>query len=158
MLQVLRHRTQILYVADISLVVANLALTPGKTVLESGTGSGSLTHSLARVVAPHGHVYTFDFHQLRADEAQAEFDRHGLTGMVVGGHRNIEEQGFPQVSVVQVLGQCVGCILAWCMMHVQYIPAVLFRKHRSVMFYACFSTQLLLFVVLQLQSWLAHHW
>jgi tRNA (adenine57-N1/adenine58-N1)-methyltransferase len=97
-LQVLRHRTQILYVADISLVVANLALTPGKTVLESGTGSGSLTHSLARAVAPHGHVYTFDFHQLRADEARAEFDRHGLTGLVTGGHRNIEEQGFPQVG------------------------------------------------------------
>jgi tRNA A58 N-methylase Trm61 len=98
LLQVLRHRTQILYVADISLVVANLALTPGNTVLESGTGSGSLTHSLARAVAPHGRVYTFDFHKLRADEAQAEFDRHGLSGMVIGGHRNIEEQGFPQVS------------------------------------------------------------
>uniref|UniRef100_A0A383VEF1 tRNA (adenine(58)-N(1))-methyltransferase n=1 Tax=Tetradesmus obliquus TaxID=3088 RepID=A0A383VEF1_TETOB len=94
--QVLRHRTQILYVADISLVIANLALTPGKVVLESGTGSGSLTHSLARAVAPHGHVHTFDFHQLRADEARAEFDRHGLTGLVTGGHRNIEEQGFPQ--------------------------------------------------------------
>ncbi|KAF6250328.1 tRNA methyltransferase complex GCD14 subunit-domain-containing protein [Scenedesmus sp. NREL 46B-D3] len=94
--QVLRHRTQILYVADISLVVANLALMPGKTVLESGTGSGSLTHSLARAVAPHGHVHTFDFHQLRADEARVEFDRHGLSGLVTGGHRNIEEQGFPQ--------------------------------------------------------------
>jgi tRNA (adenine57-N1/adenine58-N1)-methyltransferase len=113
LLQVLRHRTQILYVADISLVVANLALTPGKTVLESGTGSGSLTHSLARAVAPHGHVYTFDFHQLRADEAQAEFDRHSLSGMVVGGHHNIEEQGFPQVGC-----RSNSFMLQLCLMHV----------------------------------------
>ena len=32
----LPHRTQILYTADISLVVTHLELTPGKTVVESG--------------------------------------------------------------------------------------------------------------------------
>eukprot|EP00775_Hariotina_reticulata_P001132 gene1132-1469_t len=93
--QVLRHRTQILYVADISLVVANLGLCPGKVVLESGTGSGSLTHSLARAVAPSGQVHTFDFHQLRALEAREEFTRHGLAGLVTVQQQNIEEDGFP---------------------------------------------------------------
>lgn len=67
---VLSHRTQILYIADISFVVMYLEIVPGCLVLESGTGSGSLTTSLARAVAPTGHVYTFDFHEQRAASAR----------------------------------------------------------------------------------------
>lgn len=67
---VLNHRTQILYIADISFVVMYLEIVPGCVVLESGTGSGSLSTSLARAVAPKGHVYTFDFHQERAVSAR----------------------------------------------------------------------------------------
>ena len=48
---VLAHRTQILYVYDIALICSWMDLKPGKVVLESGTGSGSLTHSLVRAVA-----------------------------------------------------------------------------------------------------------
>ncbi|KAK1358684.1 tRNA (adenine(58)-N(1))-methyltransferase [Heracleum sosnowskyi] len=49
---VLSHRTQILYIADISFVIMYLEIVPDCLVLESGTGSGSLTTSLARAVAP----------------------------------------------------------------------------------------------------------
>jgi tRNA (adenine57-N1/adenine58-N1)-methyltransferase catalytic subunit len=137
---VLRHRTQILYVADISVVVSILGLRPGMltaslplcltrsltaslthslpysmllclsadaagyTVLESGTGSGSLTHSLARAVAPNGRVATFDFHEQRAAEAAEEFKRHGLSPLVTVGHRNIEENGFPETGADGLLG------------------------------------------------------
>lgn len=65
-------------------------------MLESGTGSGSLTHSLARAVAPAGRVHTFDFHQKRTEEAAAEFARHGLDELVSCQHRNIEALGFPE--------------------------------------------------------------
>jgi SAM-dependent methyltransferase len=93
---VLRHRTQILYLADISLVVAQLDLGPGAVVLESGTGSASLTHALARAVAPHGRVRSFEFHELRAKEAAAELARNGLPPTLASVTlRNIEELGFP---------------------------------------------------------------
>ena len=67
------HRTQIIYTPDISMIVFGLDLCPGSTVIEAGTGSGSLTHALIRSVYPTGHVFTFDFHEIRADLAREEF-------------------------------------------------------------------------------------
>lgn len=46
----LPHRTQILYGPDMSFISAKLALGPGATIVEAGTGSGSFTHFLARCV------------------------------------------------------------------------------------------------------------
>ncbi|KAF3637354.1 hypothetical protein CQW23_05533 [Capsicum baccatum] len=92
---VLSHRTQILYIADISFVVMYLEIVPGCLVLESGTGSGSLTTSLARAVAPTGHVYTFDFHEQRAASAREDFEKTGLSNLVTVGVRDIQGEGFP---------------------------------------------------------------
>jgi tRNA (adenine57-N1/adenine58-N1)-methyltransferase len=90
---VLLHRTQILYDADISAICAGLDLQPGSIMVEAGlhlficwlvgsfcvlqwltgfiagTGSGSLTHALARAVGPLGKVFTFEFHPQRAQQA-----------------------------------------------------------------------------------------
>ncbi|XP_073104525.1 uncharacterized protein [Elaeis guineensis] len=93
---VLSHRTQILYLPDISFVLSYLEIVPGCLVLESGTGSGSLTTSLARAVAPSGHVYTFDFHEQRANLAREDFKRNGLSSLITVTVRDIQGEGFPE--------------------------------------------------------------
>lgn len=92
---VLSHRTQILYIADISFVIMYLEIVPGCLVMESGTGSGSLTTSLARAVAPTGHVHTFDFHEQRAASAREDFERTGLSSLISVNVRDIQGEGFP---------------------------------------------------------------
>ncbi|XP_026761513.2 tRNA (adenine(58)-N(1))-methyltransferase catalytic subunit TRMT61A [Galleria mellonella] len=90
----LPHRTQIIYTPDISMILLQLDLVPGSVVIEAGTGSGSLTHALIRRVRPHGHVFTFDFHEHRANVARKEFEEHGLSDFVTAQHRDVLEEGF----------------------------------------------------------------
>lgn len=90
----LPHRTQILYATDISLIIQQLDLRPGSVVVESGTGSGSLSHSLIRTVAPNGHLYTFDFHQDRVDVATQEFKDHKVDKFVTAQRRDVCGEGF----------------------------------------------------------------
>lgn len=66
----LPHRTQILYVADIALILQSLSIRPGSVVVEAGTGSGSFSHSVARAIAPHGRLHSFEFHETRAGKAK----------------------------------------------------------------------------------------
>lgn len=88
------HRTQIIYSTDIAMIVTCLRLVPGSIVAEAGTGSGSLTHSLARAVAPTGMVHTFDFHKVRALEAQAEFKAHGIDHVITSHWADVCTPGF----------------------------------------------------------------
>ncbi|KAJ2718700.1 tRNA (adenine-N(1)-)-methyltransferase catalytic subunit trm61 [Coemansia sp. Benny D115] len=88
------HRTQILYLPDISFVSMYLDLKPGKIMIESGTGSGSFSHSIARTIAPTGHLYTFEYHELRAQKARQEFIEHNLSDIVTIEHRDVIANGF----------------------------------------------------------------
>lgn len=78
----LPHRTQIIYTPDISMILFQLEIKPGSIVIESGTGSGSLSHSILRAIKPLGHLHTFDFHEQRCDIARQEFTHHGLGDFV----------------------------------------------------------------------------
>ncbi|KAJ1675623.1 tRNA (adenine-N(1)-)-methyltransferase catalytic subunit trm61, partial [Spiromyces aspiralis] len=91
---VLPHRTQILYWPDISFISSWLDLTPGKVVVESGTGSGSFSHSIARAIAPTGRLYSYEYHKDRFEKAQLEFKQHKLEDVVVSKHRDVIADGF----------------------------------------------------------------
>jgi len=90
----LPHRTQVVHQLDASVVAFELGLKPGKVVLESGTGSGAMTGSLARCVAPSGKVLTFEFHEARANLASEEFSLNGLDQLCTVEHRDVCRDGF----------------------------------------------------------------
>ena len=92
--RVLPHRTQIIYQADAAMIQLQLELVPGRVVLEAGTGSGALSHVLARAVYPAGALITHDFHEARAERARAEFQAHGLQSLVQVVHRDVVANGF----------------------------------------------------------------
>ena len=72
----------------------HISLRLGSVVIESGTGSGSLSHSLMRTLAPDGHLHTFDFHTERTEKARQEFEEHGLGHLVTATHRDVCAEGF----------------------------------------------------------------
>jgi tRNA (adenine57-N1/adenine58-N1)-methyltransferase len=90
----LPHRTQILYTEDISMIVMYLNLTGNTRVVESGTGSGSLSHNILQRIMPHGHLYTFEFHKERFEKAQIEFIENGFEKFVTATHRDVLAEGF----------------------------------------------------------------
>jgi tRNA (adenine57-N1/adenine58-N1)-methyltransferase catalytic subunit len=133
----LPHRTQILYLADIAFITSWLHIRPGSVVIEAGmasadhsfpkfptstlflpgTGSGSFTHSIARTVGATGHVYSYEFHEARANKAawvppsfgsshpyrhvsSEEFARHGMSDIVTLTHRNVCKNGFTVTDTV----------------------------------------------------------
>ena len=105
----LPHRTQILYASDISLVCLMLELSPGSVVVESGTGSGSLSHALARAVGETGHVHTHEFHKERSEVAAVEFKSHGIDHIVSSYHRNVCEDGFAVQDVADAVFLDLPC-------------------------------------------------
>lgn len=85
----LDHRTQIVYELDQSQIIFQLWLRPNMIVVESGTGSGAMSHALMRTIAPHGHLHTYEFNQQRAETARQEFKRNGVGHLVTVHHRDV---------------------------------------------------------------------
>ncbi|KAL0331950.1 UNVERIFIED_CONTAM: tRNA (adenine(58)-N(1))-methyltransferase catalytic subunit TRMT61A [Sesamum calycinum] len=111
---VLSHRTQILYIADISFVVMYLEIVPGCVVLESGTGSGlTLLHVQLLQTGMFIHLISMNrgLHQLGVANSvspcvlpaptnikqlsREDFERTGLSSLVTVGVRDIQGEGFP---------------------------------------------------------------
>ncbi len=78
----LRRATQIIYPKDAALIIQRLALRSGSVVLESGTGSGSLTTALAWSVAPEGKVISVESNSEMYEIARQNLIRYGLHTLV----------------------------------------------------------------------------
>ncbi|TXT11007.1 hypothetical protein VHUM_01758 [Vanrija humicola] len=98
----LPHRTQILYMPDIAYIIQRLCVRVGGKVIEAGTGSGSMTHSLSRAVGKNGSVNSFEYHKTRFEKAGEEFTEHGLTNVHLQ-HRNVCKDGFNEVKDVEAI-------------------------------------------------------
>lgn len=114
----LPHRTQVVYTPDYSYILHRIRARPGTILIEAGAGSGSFTHASARAVynghpvrlqeesgaglsqpAQRGKVYSFEFHEQRAQKLQAEVREHGLDDVVELTHRDVCQDGFvPDVT------------------------------------------------------------
>lgn len=99
----LPHRTQILYSTDISMIILQLAIKPGSVVVESGTGSGSMSHCLIRTIAPSGHLHTFEFHSERAETARKEFESHKVGHLVTVRCCDVCKEGFGLTQVADAV-------------------------------------------------------
>ncbi|KIO05281.1 hypothetical protein M404DRAFT_141130, partial [Pisolithus tinctorius Marx 270] len=68
-----------------------------------GTGSGSFSHSVARTVGPRGRLFSYEFHEARAEKAREEFIRHGMQDIVTLTHRNVCKDGFTIESMADAV-------------------------------------------------------
>ncbi|EMR10194.1 hypothetical protein PNEG_01467 [Pneumocystis murina B123] len=93
----LPHRTQIVYTHDISFIQSKLRIQRGTTVIEAGTGSGSMTHALARGVGITGRVFSYEYHEKRYKEALSEFKQNQILapkGPVILSYQDVITDGF----------------------------------------------------------------
>ena len=77
-----------------------LDIRPGLVVVESGTGSASLSVNFAQRLQPKGKLYTYEFNESRAEKAKVEFERLGLEKTAKVTHRDVLTYGFEIEGIV----------------------------------------------------------
>lgn len=76
------RNTQIIYPKDAALIVMFSGIGPGSRVVESGTGTGSLTTALAQYVGQTGKVYTYEMRSEFQKNATKNLERSKLIDRV----------------------------------------------------------------------------
>lgn len=94
----LPRNTQILYPKDIGFILVTMGIGPGQTVMEAGTGSGSMTIALAHTVGAEGRVISYEQKQDTQNLARKNLERVGLASRVDFKLRDIAE-GFDETNV-----------------------------------------------------------
>jgi tRNA (adenine57-N1/adenine58-N1)-methyltransferase len=98
LVQELPRASQIVYGKDAAQIVFRLNLYPGRTVLETGTGSGALTLVLARAVMPSGRVFSYETRPEAFEMARDNLDNSGVLPYVTLYNEDISG-GFHEACV-----------------------------------------------------------
>jgi tRNA (adenine57-N1/adenine58-N1)-methyltransferase len=98
LVQELPRASQIVYGKDAAQIVFRLNLYPGRTVLETGTGSGALTLVLARSVLPTGRVFSYETRPDAFEMARNNLDDAGVLPYVTLYNEDISG-GFHEAGV-----------------------------------------------------------
>jgi tRNA (adenine57-N1/adenine58-N1)-methyltransferase len=88
----LKRNAQIILPKDAAQIIINCSITPGKTVLEAGIGSGSLTLVLATMVGPEGNVISYDLREDFIKHAHKNLKNSGLAANVTIKQMDVTEQ------------------------------------------------------------------
>lgn len=85
------RNTQIIYPKDAATIINEGGICAGSRVVESGTGSGSLTWILSNAVGPSGHVYTYEVREDMHNGAKKNLERFADMNRITLYHRDILE-------------------------------------------------------------------
>jgi tRNA (adenine57-N1/adenine58-N1)-methyltransferase catalytic subunit len=96
----IQHGTQIVYPKDIGYIIARAGIESGQKILEIGTGSGSLTSSIASVVKPRGHVYTFDVNENFMKISEKNIKKAGMSKYVT--QQNLDLKTIKKIPIEDV--------------------------------------------------------
>src|SRR5512143_3914824 len=78
----LPRNSQILYPKDIGFILVTMGVGQGQTVMEAGTGSGSMTIALASAVGKEGRVISYELRSDMQNLARKNLARVGLEDRV----------------------------------------------------------------------------
>ena len=87
----LPRTTQILYPKDIGFILVTMGVGPGQSVMEAGSGSGSMTTALAYAVGPEGRVVSYEIKPDTQNLARKNLTRFGLESRVNFKLRDIQQ-------------------------------------------------------------------
>jgi len=97
------RNTQIIYPKDAALIVMFSGIGPGSRVVESGTGTGSLTTALAHYVGPTGKVYTYELRSEFQKNAAKNLQRSKLIDHVEMKSGDVTVTGYDERDVDAVI-------------------------------------------------------
>ena len=97
------RNTQIIYPKDAALIVMFSGIGPGSRVVESGTGTGSLTTALAHYVGSTGKVYTYELRSEFQKNAAKNLQRSKLIDNVEMKSGDVTLTGYDERDVDAVI-------------------------------------------------------